>query len=450
MSLSYWLQSVRSNPLLDHRTTPELPKSGDVVIIGSGFTGALTAHELLSGPNPPSSVVMLEARELSSGASARNEGLCRPDLFRKFAQNAPYFGVQAAKELVDHGYAGCDKLIEFVQKHNVDCEFWLGETLEIARDQEPADEVASIYATYKSYFPDDDHIRMYINDSTEAEKLTRIKGAKAVWSYKASTLHPWKLVSYIIRMGLAKGLNLQTWTTAYSVTANPDTEGLWDIHTSRGIITTPTVVYATNGYTSGILPSFEPFIQPETFMWQKFTPPQSFSGSKALEHSFDVRVKGGGFFGVNPRLMGDGNILFGGSNPAQEKMYAYLWADTRRLYDDSLGKFEPLTEAVFEITNSSFIGWNDVAHGPGVGLQHSWSGVLSRSADTEPFVGRVPGHPGQWIAAGYHGLGMPHVFPVAKGLAILIRGGTWADTGLPAVLELTPERLEKALKDPQF
>lgn len=36
MCLSYWLQGVRSNPLLDHRSSDEIPAEADVVIIGSG------------------------------------------------------------------------------------------------------------------------------------------------------------------------------------------------------------------------------------------------------------------------------------------------------------------------------------------------------------------------------------------------------------------------------
>jgi hypothetical protein len=35
-SLSYWLQQVRCDPLLDHRSTQELPKETDTVVIGSG------------------------------------------------------------------------------------------------------------------------------------------------------------------------------------------------------------------------------------------------------------------------------------------------------------------------------------------------------------------------------------------------------------------------------
>ena len=36
MSLSFWLQSVRQDPLLDTRTTENLPDTAEVVIIGSG------------------------------------------------------------------------------------------------------------------------------------------------------------------------------------------------------------------------------------------------------------------------------------------------------------------------------------------------------------------------------------------------------------------------------
>lgn len=38
---------------------------------------------------------------------------------------------------------------------------------------------------------------------------------------------------------------------------------------------------------------------------------------------------------------------------------------------------------------------------------------------------------------------MAHIFTCAPGLVTLMEGGTWADTGLPECLEITPERLAK-------
>lgn len=60
-----------------------------------------------------------------------------------------------------------------------------------------------------------------------------------------------------------------------------------------------------------------------------------------------------------------------------------------------------------------------------------------------PFVGPVPDLPGQWLCAGFHGHGMARIFSCAPGLVKLMNGGVWADTGLPEVFELTPERLAK-------
>lgn len=80
--LSFWLQGTRSSTLLGHCTTESLPDVAEVVIIGSGFSGVATAYYLLTAPNPPRSVVILEAREACDGATGRNGGHCKPDAFQ--------------------------------------------------------------------------------------------------------------------------------------------------------------------------------------------------------------------------------------------------------------------------------------------------------------------------------------------------------------------------------
>lgn len=66
---SFW-HSEPSPLLLGHRSTRNLPETADVVVIGSGITGASIAHHLLEN-NPSLSVVMLEAREACWGATGR-------------------------------------------------------------------------------------------------------------------------------------------------------------------------------------------------------------------------------------------------------------------------------------------------------------------------------------------------------------------------------------------
>lgn len=57
--------------IADLRTTVELPKTADVVIVGSGISGASIAFNLLE-KDPNLKVVMLEARQACSGATGRN------------------------------------------------------------------------------------------------------------------------------------------------------------------------------------------------------------------------------------------------------------------------------------------------------------------------------------------------------------------------------------------
>lgn len=73
----FWL-SERSR-LDRYRSTEQLPSSADLVIVGSGLSGAILAYHLLL-ERPNANIVMLEAREVCSGASARNGGQVKTDV----------------------------------------------------------------------------------------------------------------------------------------------------------------------------------------------------------------------------------------------------------------------------------------------------------------------------------------------------------------------------------
>lgn len=85
---SYWQDPP--DDIADLRTTPHLPGKTDILIIGSGITGAAVAWNLLqhgdgrgsssSNNNTSPTVVMLEARQACSGATGRNGGSARHSL----------------------------------------------------------------------------------------------------------------------------------------------------------------------------------------------------------------------------------------------------------------------------------------------------------------------------------------------------------------------------------
>ncbi|KAK6906014.1 hypothetical protein I203_106849 [Kwoniella mangroviensis CBS 8507] len=410
MSLSLWLQTVRNNPLLNHRTTEELPKTADVVIIGSGATGSLTALSLLQSPNPPKSVVLLEARELCSGATGRNAGHCKPDQWRGFTEYETAFGAEQALRILSNEQQTWEGLVEYVKKHNVDCDLWVGKTLDVLMTDDVAEVAANNFSNYQAAGGDVSQI-----------EVTTDQG-------KAEEVHPWKLVAHINQQSLDLGLNLQTWTPVTKVSGSANQ---WTVHTERGDISTPVVVHATNAYAGALLPETRGASRPCPHMCNKVLPPSTFAGSRSLKNSYAI-IYPEGMYTINARPTSDGILLFGGAAPNQNKLLDYVAKDQRRRIDDTLTNFEPVTEAVRTLGTEGFE-----------------CGIIARSADQIPFIGAVPGKPGQWMCCGHNGHGMAQIFTAAPALAKLIQGATWDETGLPECFEVSNERLNRHL-DPNW
>lgn len=69
-TVPFW--HLESQELHNFRSTPNLPDESDIVIIGGGYSAAaLVTHIQKKYPDHPS-ILVLEARQLCSGASGRN------------------------------------------------------------------------------------------------------------------------------------------------------------------------------------------------------------------------------------------------------------------------------------------------------------------------------------------------------------------------------------------
>ena len=73
-TLPYWRSELHE--IDSHRSTEQLPPESDVLIVGAGISGVSTAYYLLDNNPSPPSVVLLEAREVCSGATGRNGDYC--------------------------------------------------------------------------------------------------------------------------------------------------------------------------------------------------------------------------------------------------------------------------------------------------------------------------------------------------------------------------------------
>ncbi|KAK4689720.1 hypothetical protein P7C73_g393, partial [Tremellales sp. Uapishka_1] len=417
---SFWL-TERDPELQKVRTTAIIPETADVVVIGSGLTGAMAAWRIYKGLGQEVSVVMLEADEVCGSATARNGGHCKPLAFLGYREQAEKHGDAISNELLTFEAAALEQYVAIVLEEDIDCDLHVTRAFDVWMSEDGVDAGKADWAARQAAFPESmktADIRT-VNDLQALQDLTGIKGARWGAHYPAGHLWPYKLATALIKRCIAKGMNLQTYTPATSLESSGDR---WLVGTSRGSITAQSVIIATNAYTSSILPEFKPLIIPVRGTACSITPAASHSAGSLpgpLQYSYGLRFGTGEVDYMIPRQgrgrvpgRGDQSYILGGakgcflSDPA-------LWYDNKR--DD---EEMPGARAYFEgYIGNHFIGWNGGEKG---NVDHVWSGILGYSSDLLPYVGEVPDRPGVFICAGFTGHGMPRIPGCTAAISTLV------------------------------
>lgn len=277
----------------------------------------------------------------------------------------------------------------------------------------------------------------------------RVPGAKgAILQVNAASLWPYKFVAWILESLLqSKNLNLQTNTP---VTHLQKIDEGWIIHTSRGMLHAPTVLLATNGYTSHLLPSFSDLIVPVRGEMSALVPPKSVRPaiiSNPLRCSYGFMGNGKQTINQDDYLIqrpfsevdgSGGQLMFGGGR-------SYATHAGVGVSDDS--HIDPPAAAYLRRELNTLLDLE--SDGEELEATWEWSGVMGYSRDGHPWVGEVReelgvgGGKGLWVCAGYTGHGMPNAWLCGKAIVDLIMGCE-KDLDVPDEYKLTRERVEQA------
>ncbi|KAI5480114.1 hypothetical protein MNV49_001774 [Pseudohyphozyma bogoriensis] len=434
--LSYWLANMRASPLLGYRSSEQLPKEAELVIVGSGMSGVATAYHILTAENSPyagrpGSIVMLEAREICSGATGRNGGHCRPDTYLGYPTYKADHGIRDGLALIDLELDNLNYLASLVEKEGIQCDFWRGDGesqggMDVFMTEEILDEAR---AALKEYKEDGGKIETkWIEDKAEAAKAARIPGAIGAATYPAGQLYPFKVVQHLLLKSLSLGLKFYSSTPVTSVSSG---SAPYTITTPNGPITAPKILYATNAYTGKLLPELKEHFTPVLGHCSAATPTEKFSGKGLMKFTQCIR------WGRDPdhpeaqhekfeymiQRPSDGTIIIGGGHENND-------------FNDSKTK-EPEANYLRTYNQKTYADWGEEKGGEGT--NRVWTGIMGNTYDYLPFVGPIPGRPGQYVFAGHNGYG----------LAKLMLAGPGADysvSGLPAPLACTVERLKKKAK----
>ncbi|KAL8299272.1 hypothetical protein RB593_009253 [Gaeumannomyces tritici] len=490
----FWLLDPPHPELVDLQSA-EMPREAEVVIIGSGITAAATARSLLqtateeSPSRPVPRVVVLEARQLCSGATGRNGGHIKASphvVLGRLLKQGAMDGARAAE------------LMRFQLRHlPVLTGLCAAEGIEVAECREVetvdlfVDDAGVLRQGWRrsrlsgSGRPSSRCGRGLPRRPARSVKFKANHHVLGAISYKAGALWPYRLVSSVWKTLLSEfpeTLSIETGTPATSIDVlgktdtsasqpgapQPDQDFPYLISTPRGAFRARHVVHATNAYMSNLVPGLRGKATGVLAHMTAQRPGVDFPRAGG-GWSWSTVYAGQAYDYITQRpdtAAGEpGELMIGGGFTCAPKQ----GGDMIGVYDDS--RLDALTVAHLEgIMPTVFRPrWGaDEGGGGGPRVKSVWSGVLAFTADLLPLVGRLdeqttgrklprqprggggkPGEhsgasspkPGEWISAGYCGDGMVWAWLSGTALGIMLSGND--DVHLPAA----PGRPEGRLSD---
>ncbi|KAJ5949116.1 hypothetical protein N7454_000700 [Penicillium verhagenii] len=454
---SFWQQTP--HPQFAEQNNRPLASNADVVIIGSGITGAAIARTLLqsraksaSSDSPHPAVVILEARGICSGATGRNGGhiLETADEYAELvdecgeetAQKTMRFRLAHLKEML--GVAEELGLTEETQARKV-------QFLSAFFGDQPWKDALERLRRFKEGMPEESaEWTSYDRDSMPEEfKLSRATGVVAG---PAGALWPYKFVTGILARLLADypdDFRVHDHTPVTSIESDSSSTYKYKVQTSRGIISARHVIHCTNAHVSHLVPGLRGRIFPVRGQMSAQTPGDKFP-DQAYKHSWLFNYHRG--FDYLTQLP-TGQMMFGGGF-AQGQLGGTT--DLGVATDNELCTYIDihLSGALSAIFGRE--SWGRVQGDP---VQAMWTGNMAFSTDGFPWVGRLPasvtrrpsseGAGGEWISAAFGGDGMVQCWLCGKALAtmLLVQDGSLnpaADADLswvPEQMWVTEERL---------
>ncbi|KAK7203207.1 FAD dependent oxidoreductase [Myxozyma melibiosi] len=466
--------------LANMRTTPSLPETADLVIVGAGFSGVSVAYHALKA-YPGMRIVLLEAGDVCNGATGRNGGHLRPDYYTYTTDVLSKFGPEEAVRHNKFERRNFEALMELIEQDGVECETDKdGEAWQVFLSPVEFRQALNNLAVMRDLGGDVHDVRVYMRE--EARRITGIQGCFGAIASPATPISPTKLVSHLVERSLANGLNLQTNVratkisrnvltgsssgseSAYGIHADSDSDGfeeidgstlriapkrssfLYKVQTTRGAILANKVVHATNAYLDSLLSissdiisttkssSTNVLVTPTRGHVIEIEPLGEGRKSLSLDPNHKITNMSFNYGGEYLVQRPNGNfVLGGGRRYGRGQGYEELSSTAASSAEEEIDAAVDLhLRAFFTQTlcfdNARFLkptlspiqtAETNATYSETFRVVNQWTGIMGFSTDSFPIVGKVPSFVEQsqeYCIAGFTGHGMPRIFLAAKQL----------------------------------
>ncbi|GIL65538.1 hypothetical protein Vafri_19293 [Volvox africanus] len=493
-TISYWIKAfpdatkpimARPTPSPSGQPKPSLPQATDVVIIGGGIAGVSTAYHLRK-TRPDLQVVLMEARQLSHGATGRNGGLLWPALNAPWVKTADRYGATEASRMMAFELQCLSELTQFIKANGLEEEvrhapfgdggFYVYETEQEMQAELAELELMQQFGIHTDVEPLSHRETSTLFGTDAFVGAVRQPGVSRVWAAR--------LVHALARMAAAagptEGLVVAENTRVAAVTPLSYDDGVGHVrqHQLQGLpameevvpsinisplwppaesadrtsysealdkasapllqVTTETgesllarrVVHCTNAYGSSLLPELRDALVPVRNHVAATHVPGAAAAAPTPAFPMDAAFFARGGYVYWSRRE-DGRMVVGGFRDVVPDLE---WG----VYDDA-SLHERIRQELHAYLPKRFPG----VFGGGLNPEVEWSGILGFTRDRFPFVGPMPGRRGQFVAAGFSGHGMTRTFTCGRVLADMVSGLPY-DTNFPATWLPAAERFEPA------
>ncbi|CEL10190.1 hypothetical protein ASPCAL13314 [Aspergillus calidoustus] len=465
---SFWLRAP--HPDLARSQSSELPKKAEVVIIGSGVTGTSIARTLLTSRKLPGgtptrpAVVILEARDVCSGATGRNGGHIL-ETGEEFAELEAAHGVDAAKKIIKFRLAHLNEMLAIAEEYGLaeHSQARKVQFLSVHFHEEGWRDAKRCIERLKECLPEETREWELLEGADILSKLCLPHG-RGVVAGPAGAIWPYRFVTGVLahlKEEFPQDLVIEANTPVTGIEDNSvgnNNSLRYLVQTSRGAIRARHVIHCTNAHASHLIPGLRGRIYPIRGQMSAQHPGDKFP-FHGTEHSWIFNYERG--FDYLTQLPGSdtGKMMMLGGGYAQGEQGGL--ADIGISTDSNLSFYADIhlsgaLSAVFGRNN-----WGTVS-GPNV--ESMWTGNMGFSADGFPWVGRLPtsltcrgqreGSSGsEWISAAFSGEGMVQAWLCGKavGTMLLLEESNSAESQdadldwLPSQMLVTHERVKEAV-----
>jgi gamma-glutamylputrescine oxidase len=331
-----------SRPAVDARPLDRI----DVAVVGAGITGCAAAHALARNGL---AVRVHDARGIGEGASGRNGGFALGGAAARYDVARETYGADEARELWQRTEQALDRVEELAGDA-----FRRTGSLRLAADAEERVEIRGEFEALRE-------------DGFAAEWRDELPHLRA--DFRGAIFHPHDGAIQPARF--VQRLATRAAQAGVAFAPNHRVESLDELGADQ-------VVLATDGSGRGLLPELDEALWPARGQVLATAPlgERLFDCPHYARHGFDYWQQ-----------LANGRVVLGGFRD---------FSILTEMTDD-----ETTTEAIQEALDAFLVE----LLGELPEVTHRWAGIFGLTQDLLPLVGRVPGHDGVWVAAGYSGHG---------------------------------------------